>query len=88
MRDRVTVAVEDASKTDAIKLQLTCIISIRRNNGLLEDFPGGKVGIKVDVGGQDEVFVVIFGIIAKQYQVTGRGDLIRIIRFACAAGKF
>jgi len=55
------------------------VARFRRNDGLAEDLAARQIRIQVDVGGQDEVLVVILGTVAKQYQVSGRSDLIRVL---------
>ncbi|MHC4537558.1 MAG: hypothetical protein ACYS6K_26800 [Planctomycetota bacterium] len=71
MRDRMTIAIEDARE-----ISYDCPV---------KHLAAGQIRIQVDVGGQDEVLVVIFGILAQQHQVLSRGDLVRIVRLSRTA---
>jgi len=84
MGDCVTIAIKDAGERSPLKPRVPVIrVSIWRNDGPVEDFAAGEVGVEVDVGGQDKVLVVILGTIAKCHQIGWRGDLVRV--FSCSA---
>jgi hypothetical protein len=57
-------------------------------NSPVKDLSAGQVRIQVDVGGQDEVLVVVVGSLAEGDQVFCCSNLVRIVRFSCAATVF
>ena len=67
----MTVTVKDTGKGE---LPSPC------NDGVVEDLAAGEVGVQVDVGGEDEVLVVIGGRLAEGDQVGGGGDLVGVVR--------
>jgi hypothetical protein len=83
------VAVEDAGEAisgeDRPARILVTGVGIRRNDRLVEDLAAGEVGVQVDVGGQEEVLVVVAGSLAEGDQIGGRGDPVGIVRRAAAA---
>ena len=83
----MAVPVKDAVKRDSLK-PLPGIVCIRSDDGPFEDLPAGQARSQVDVGGQDEMLIIIVGILAEQHQVLGRGDLVRIVSLARAAAVF
>ncbi len=89
MRDRVAVAVKDAGERSSIKAPpLVRFVDIRSDDSLVENLSAGEVRVQVDVGGQDEVLVVIIGIFAEGDQIGGRSDLVRVVRLTCTAAVF
>ncbi len=72
----MTITVEDAGKG---------YVSSRCDDGLIKDLPAGEVRIQVDVGGQDEMLIVIFGSLAKHHQVFCCSYLVRVVWLSCAA---
>jgi len=77
----VAVAVKDAGKGASLG-QFRGVVDFRRDDGLVEDLAAGQIRVQVDVGGQDEVLVVISGTLAEGDQVGGRGDLVCVVRFS------
>jgi hypothetical protein len=60
-------------------------VPIWRDGGLVEDLAAGQIRVQVDVGGQDEVFVVIFRRFAEGDQIGGCGDPVWVVGVARAA---
>ena len=56
MRDRVIVAVENAGERNPV---------IPGDDSLVKNFASGQIRVQVDVGGQNEVLVVIFESLAE-----------------------
>ncbi len=84
----MTVAIKVSRERRTTKHFWIIVYVFRCNDRLIEDLAAGKVGIQIDVVGQDEVLVVIFGILAKQHQVLGRSYLVWIVWFAGATSVF
>jgi len=85
MRDCVAMAVETTREGSSLIVALH-VVGVRCNDGPVEDLPAGEVGVEVDLGGQEEVLVVITGRLAEGDQVGGRGDLVRVLSRSAAAG--
>ena len=79
----MTTAIENAGESSSEPALR--VIDVRCDNRLVEDPSAGEVRVQVDVGGQDEVLVVVAGRLAEGDQIGGRGDLVGIVRLACPA---
>jgi hypothetical protein len=73
MRDRMTVTIEGAGEVCSLHIGVFVCGKSRSNNGPIEGLSAGEVWVEVDVGGQDEVFVVVFGGFTESDQVGGGG---------------
>ena len=87
MRDHVPVAVKDTDERSSLETAVHGI-SIRRNDGLVEDLAAGEVGVQVDIINEDEVLVIIQGVIAQSDQIGYRGDLVGVVRLSRPAAVF
>ncbi len=78
---------------------MTCTVEVARKGGAVEvgigvipvrgDYRGGKFAwAEVDIGGKDEIFIVVSGVARQCCQVSGGGDFVRVARGACPAGVF
>jgi hypothetical protein len=83
----MTITIKDTGKWSTVKPRAR-VIYVWRNDGSVEDLAAGEVGVQVDVGGQDEVLVVVLGGLAQQHQVFCRSDLVRVIRVSGTAAVF
>jgi hypothetical protein len=89
----VAVAIKNSAETLSLAHNRQARAWVGRDDGPVEDLAAGKVGVQVDVRGQDEVLIVVFGRLAEGDQIGGRGDLVRIVRLSrpaavlgCGAG--
>jgi hypothetical protein len=65
MRDDMPVTVEVTGEKSPLEITPFIVrVRIWRNDGPVEDLAAGEIGIQVDVGGQDEVLVVVVGCLA------------------------
>ena len=89
MADHVALTVKHPGERGPLELVILAgRVSIRGDDGLIEDLAAGEIGVQVDVAGQDEVLVVIAGSLAQQDQIGGRGDLVGVLSRAAAPAVF
>ena len=83
----MAVAVKDAGEWCSLKTRLDGV-RIWGYDSFVEYPAARQIRVQVDVSGQDEVLVVVFGGFAEGDQVGGCGDLVWVVGRAAAAGVF
>jgi hypothetical protein len=84
----VVITVKSSDERFSIKWTVHVRNSIWCDDSLVEDFEAGQGRIKIDVGCQDEMLIIVFAILPKLHQVVCRSDLIGIIWLSSPTAVF